>query len=307
MSENEVSEFVRTLLASGFDVRSVAHKPNFTLVICARQDEFGLLHSYLFAYAGNQVISSADHNALTKRSQITGAPLIVISDAESASKNHVALSRSQFFGKVGGAIASVLALEPDYGRQLVELGLNRLPRGLRGEPDDLFEAYVHSGLQFLLSGRVIRYGQERRFEPISDGIAAGRNIPLMLYDCKAADRRYEFSKTAIRQFADYVNDFHRRYEQYIGRLHIFVAISTEFQEIGTIKDRSDELYACCGIPLACLTAKSLADLVGLFSANVAFRTIVDWKKIFKSPLIEFARAKQELEARRRDRVTTGGA
>jgi hypothetical protein len=302
VSSNEVPEFVRTLFASGFDVLSADRKPNFTLVRAVRHDEFGVGHEYIFAYAGEHVISNADRNSLTKLSRKNSAPLVMITDKATPTKGLVILSRAQFYGKVGGAVSSVLALEPEYGARLVELGFNRLPQDLRGQPDDLFESYVHAGLQFLLSGRVIRYGQERRFEAVSDGVAVGKNTPLMLYDCKASDGHYEFSKNTIRQFADYVNDFHRRYEQSVGRLHAFLAISSEFQDIEQLRARSNELYSACGIPIVCMMAGTLSALVSLFSKNVAFRSVVDWKSIFIAPVIEIRRAEEQVEARLRDHI-----
>ena len=302
MTINEVPEFVRTLFASGFDVLSVTHQPNFTLVDTLRTDEFGLAHGYTFAYAGSQPLSKADKSALCKRSRTKNAPLVLVSDLETVSADSVVLSRAQFFGKVGGPVSSILALEPSYSNRLIELGFNRLPPDLRGCPDDLFETYVHAGLQFLLSGRVIRYGQERRFEAISDGIVAGKNTPLMLYDCKAAENRYEFSLTTIRQFADYVNDFHRRYEQFVGRLFAFLVISSEFQDAEVLRSRSDELYSACSIPMLCLTTRTLSELVALFSNHIAFRSIVDWKKILIAPMVEIRKAREQIDARLRDQI-----
>jgi hypothetical protein len=305
LAQNEVPEFVRTLLASGFDVLAVTPKPNYTLVNATRHDEFGLAHKYLFAYAGEQTISGADRNALDKLSRYINAPLVMISEKDTPDEGRVVLSRSQFFGKVGGPVSSVLALEPDYRQRLRELGFNRLPRGLRGQPDDLFETYVHAGLQFLLSGRVLRYGQERRFEAVSDGVAVQRNVPLMLYDCKAAEGRYEFTSTTIRQFADYVNSFHRRYEQYVGRLHAFLAVSSAFQDLDTLRERSGELYSACGIPTVCLTTEDLSDMVSLFATHVALRSVVDWKDIFRAPIVKIGRAKEQVEARLRDQIVGG--
>jgi hypothetical protein len=301
---NEIPEFVRTLFAVGFDVLSVTHQPNFTLVDAVRNDEFGLAHRYAFAYAGDQSLSAADRNALLKLPRRNGAQVVTISDTETA-KELVVLSRSKFFGKVGGPVSSVLALEPNYSGRLIELGFNRLPPDLRGRPDDLFESHVHAGLQFLLCGRVIKYGQERRFEAVSDGVTIGKNSPLMLYDCKSSEHQYEFSKAASRQFADYVNDFHRRYEQSVGRLYAFLVVSSAFQEIETLRGRSDELYSACSIPMVCLTTETLADLVSLFSSNVAFRSIVDWKNVFRAPIVDVTLAREQLAARQRDGIARG--
>ncbi len=180
--------------------------------------------------------------------------------------------------------------------------MNKLPAGLKGKPDDLFEAYAHAGLQFLWRGRVIRYGQERRFEAVPDGLALGANAPFLLYDCKAADSFYEFSATTVRQFADYINDFNRRYQGYLGRLHCFLAISSAFQEEGTLRNRSDELHGKCGVPLVCLTAKELARMVTLFSKHLALRSVVDWTDILRPPIVDFSRVEAGLQARIRDGI-----
>jgi hypothetical protein len=166
----------------------------------------------------------------------------------------------------------------------------------------LFEAYAHAGLQFLWRGRVIRYGQERRFEAVPDGLALGARIPLLLYDCKAADTLYEFSATTIRQFADYITDFNRRYQSYLGRLHCFLAISSGFQDEQILRNRSDELYGKCGVPLVCLTAKDLAQMVTLFSQHLPLRSVVDWADILRPPAVDFNRVKVGCEARIRDGV-----
>ena len=49
----------------------------------------------------------------------------MIIDKDTPNEGLVILSRAQFYGKVGGAVSSVLALEPEYGTRLVELGFEQ--------------------------------------------------------------------------------------------------------------------------------------------------------------------------------------
>jgi hypothetical protein len=305
MLEGEVPTLMRSLLAAGFQVTSVERKPNYLALHLVRADELGIGIKYVLAYAGDSPISSADAEGLRKLAAREGAALVIISSGANIAAELVVLTKAELFGKLGGVVSSILPFEPEYGTQLITLSQNILPVGLQGVPDDLFEAYVHAGLQFLLRGRVIRYGQDRRFEALPDGLILTSSAPLMLYDCKAADPKYEFSRTAIRQFADYVKQFHARYEAYVGRLYAFVALSCAFQDFETIRGRSNELYAECGVPIVCVTSTTLAAVVSLFTERPVFRSLVDWKSIFVPPIVELEMVRKAMEARQRDRVVRG--
>jgi hypothetical protein len=303
--EEETPTLVRTVLAAGFEIDRVDRKPNFLALHARRVDEFGNKNRYLIAYAGDSAISESDAEVLGKLASHEGSALVIVSSNPSLKTHAALLTKSELFGKLGGVVSSVVPLEPEYGEHLVALASNKLPPGLVGTPDDMFERYAHAGLQFLLRGRVIRYGQERRFEIVPDGLIIATHAPLMLYDCKAASERFDFSQTTIRQFADYIKRFHKQYESYIGRLHSFLAISDEFQTQKTLLDRSNELYSECGVPLVCMTASTLGGVVSIFADRPVFRSVVDWKSLFVPPLIELKTVKEAVEARKRDRVVQG--
>jgi len=282
MPENEIANLMRTVISAGFEVTAVQSKPNYVVMELVRADEFGIRMKYILAYAGDGPIPGTDVEALQKLSSHKGASLVLVGCSGSAG-DVIVLTKADLFRRIGGIVTSMLPLEPEFGTQLVTLGKNQMPAGLHGSTDDLFEAYVHAGLQFLLRGRVLRYGQDRRFEAVPDGLVL--SVPLLLYDAKASDPRYEFDRTAIRQFADYVRQFHGRYEGYVGRLYSFVVVSHAFQDEGVLTARSNELYADCGVPMVCLTAEVLARMVSLFAGRPAFRAVVDWKEIFTSPIV----------------------
>jgi hypothetical protein len=206
------------------------------------------------------------------------------------------------FSLLGGEVSSVLPLEAEYGRNLMTLAKNTLPTGMNGTPDDLFEAYVHAGFQFLLRGRVIRYGQNRRFEAVPDGLVLSKNAPLMLYDTKAAKEPFKITRTSIRQFADYIRQFHNRYEDFVGRVHAFLVVSNRFQSRAALMIRSNELYGDCGVPLICVTANSIAEMVSMFADRPVYRSVVDWKNIFVSPILKVDEVKKIVRARKRDLV-----
>lgn len=303
MPEEELPNLMRTLLAAGFEVSRVDRKPNYLALNLERPDEFGIGIKYLLAYAGDGVISDADIDGLKKPAASQSSSLVIVSgNTNIPAGSAVVITKAKFFGLVGGVVSSVLPLEADYGTQLTVLAKNKLPPGLAGEPDDLFESYVHAGLQFLLRGRVLRYGQNRRFEAVPDGLAIVKGAPLILYDAKAAKDPYELSKTAIRQFSDYVSQFHNRYEEHVGRVHAFAVVSGSFQGRDVLMERSNELYAECHVPLVCVTAESVAQMVSLFADRPVFRSVVDWKNIFVPPVLDFAKVKEIVDARKRDEV-----
>lgn len=205
--QDEVATLIRTLVGAGLTVTNVTTKPHFLVINARRFDEFGNAANYLFAYCTSGILSSGDCHTVRKLADNSRASLVIAGGADQAPAGCVPISKADFLAKLGGAVSSLLPLDPNYASDLLTLSLNRLPSGLVGKPDDLFELYVHAGLQFLLRGRVLRYGQERRFEALPDGIVINSSAPLMLYDCKAASLRYEITKETIRQFGDYVRDF----------------------------------------------------------------------------------------------------
>lgn len=267
-----------------------------------RADEFGVKLRYLLALSGSDSISSSDVDGLFKIAECNRASLVVVGDTKSKRTDVAVVTQQEFEGRMGGIIPSFLPLEPDYAKQLAILGLNKLPKGLKGRADDLFEAYVHTGLQFMLQDKVVRYGQERRFEVVPDGLVLGREDFVLLYDCKAAKDGYDVDRDSIRQFSDYVNSFHERYGGYVGRLHAFLVISGKFKSENTLEQRSRELYAECKVPLVFMKADELGKIVSLFAERTALRQSVDWAKLFSATSVTVFAVEKEIAARERDQV-----
>jgi hypothetical protein len=303
VANDEVATLIRTLLGAGFIVHNVQRKPTYLAITAKRFDEFGVAATYLFGYAGDQHISDGDCAALAKVAETHKAALVLTGSVSKPPKDAVVVSREALLKKFGGAIPSLLALEPHYAAQLVVLAKNTVPPGLEGKADDLFELYVHSGLQFLLRGRVIRYGQERLFEVVPDGVILANSSPLMLYDCKAAKSGYEISRDSIRQFSDYVNSFRNRWGAYLPTpLHAFLVISSEFQDKKVLQNRSNELYSECQVPLVCMTAECLKICVEEFTSKPHLRPAMDWRKVFVPPSVDISVIRQQIEARMRDEI-----
>ena len=212
----------------------------------------------------------------------------------------------QFHDRLGGAIHSVLPLQPEYCAHLEVLGHNAVPTELNGTADDLFEEYVHAGLQFMLGRRVIRYGQERRFETVPDGVAFDHAAALILYDAKAAKNGYDVDTTSVRQFGDYVRRFDAAYERLLGRLSAFVVVSGSFENGDeSLEDRARDFLAEYGCPLSFMTASEMGAIVNLLAAQPLFRRSIEWKRVFSRAIVRVGDVQAELGRLNRDGLVGG--
>ena len=296
------AEVVRTLVASGFVLRGSETRTNYFAALAERTDLLGIQVRYLVAIAACR-LNAADVTSLSRTAQREHAGLVIVGTVEQAPADASVLTYEQFADRLGGSIFSMLPFEPEYGQRLVTLGHNLLPDDLQGAPDDLFEQYVHAGLQFLFRSRVLRYGQERRGEEVPDGVALASAAPLLLYDAKAAKDGYRMSSTAERQFSDYVVSFHRDYERLVGRLTAFLAISGSFADsANSLERRSRKVFADCGVQLSFMDAETLAEIVGMLVQEPIFRQALDWRLVFAAPRVRAEIVRNELDATRRDRV-----
>src|ERR1700733_4449191 len=121
MSQSEIPELMRTIIAAGFDVTSVERKPNYLVLDLNRIDEFGILNKYMLAYAGDTAISSADVEGLRKAADHRRAALVLVTSRADGADDLAVVNKARFFGKLGGIVSSVLPLEPDYGTRLITL------------------------------------------------------------------------------------------------------------------------------------------------------------------------------------------
>lgn len=269
----------------------------------SRRDELGVNTKYLLAFSGGNKLSAADVAGLRHTASFHSAALVVICDVCEDELNDLpVIAPEDFIQRLGGAISSYLPLESFYNEHLVALAHNKLPEGVEGRADDLFEEYVHVGLQFILHKQVVRYGQDRRFKTLPDGVVLGGGSLLLLYDCKAAKDGYDISRNSIRQFADYVRRFHQNYERYIGRVHCFLVVSSFFQSPETLDERSRDLLAECQVPLASLNADEMGQIVQMFVERPAYRQSIEWKRILSGGAVHAAGVQKDLQERIKDGV-----
>jgi hypothetical protein len=290
---------VRTLTVGGFILEKASRYPGYAVIYMHRYDEFGVKQQYCFALFEKKPESGQIEGAKIAANHHK-AELVVISPTTIHEKPNIEWTR--FLSLFGGPVYSYSPLEPEFGDYLKQLGLNKLPAGLEGKPDDLFELYVHRALEFIFGCKVHRYGQERRFEARPDGIILQDRTFSALYDAKAYSKGYDVTLDSIRQFSSYVSEFRNRYNQYF-ELHSFIVISGTFSHTKkTLESRSRQFLSEANIPLVFLTAESTARIINLLLDFPAARRSINWRKIFVNSVIDPELVQAELQIIDQDKI-----
>ncbi|MFC1897596.1 hypothetical protein ACFLX8_03415 [Chloroflexota bacterium] len=277
----EVETAIRTLTMGGFTLVNANRMPYCLLIQTTRRDEFGSVQNYSFALVDHNLTSEQVDNIKIPTRDFNST-LVIIGTSETDDPQ---IEWNRFINIFGGGVYSSSPLDPDFKNQLNQLGHMQLPEGLIGKADDLFEIFAHSALQFLLGGKVIRYGQARLFESKPDGLMIPNSSFTSLYDAKAAKDGYNVISDSIRQFKTYVDDHIQRYSHILGRLYSFVVVSGHFQQMSdTLARRSQELISTCGIPLCFLSVDALVQMLDIVLNNIKKRNAVNWSKVFTEPV-----------------------
>lgn len=297
----DISVAINTLTTGGHLLKKAARNPGYILLHTSRYDEFGTTLKYCF-------LISEEH--LTEE-QIQGAKIAAIHEDENlvavghGKIEHAHIEWERFINLFGGPVISTSPLEPEFNENLEFLGHNQLPAMLSGKADDLFEIFVHSALEFILGGRVVRYGQARRFEERPDGLAIPSPHFIALYDAKAYAEGYKVTIDTIRQFDSYISNFNATYSAWY-RLNSFILVSGNFPHTNTtLERRSRELLAKSGVPLSFLTTETLGKIVSLLKESPLLRRSIDWARVFTSPIVDSNEVQNQIGPILHDKVVKG--
>jgi hypothetical protein len=298
-SSPQLSTAIRTLLAGGFSLLRAERAPGYALIFTQRTDEFAATQAHCFVVA-EDALGPSQIDAARIAANHHNSQLVVVGTAPTDPN---ALSWERFVNLFGGPVTAASVFDTSFVDSLLVLARNELPSGLEGRADDLFEGYVHSAFEFVFGGRVVRYGQNRRFEARPDGIIIPHWRFAALYDAKAYSDGYEVSADGIRQFCSYVEDFHSRYSAFVPHLTSFIVVSSTFpHDDSTLEGRSRDLYGKCHVPLCFLTAAHLAEVLALLIDQPRARLSIDWPRILADPILHPSRVREELSALGRDRL-----
>ncbi len=288
----------QTLFANGYIQCQGRRTQDGLLLTYEKNDRLGASVRYLIVLADRNIEEShlEEFRNLANRES---ASLIIIGETEDRIPEPV-YTFDRFISRFGGPVSSLVPLRTTFEDEITALGQNELPRGLSGYPNELFEEYVGAALQFMTGRLIIRYGKDRRFESVPDGIAISCR-KYVLYDTKASKAGFKFEQETLRQFADYVEDFNKRYGTAHGTPYSFVCFSGLFRDsIESLHRRSQELYAKCSVPLACFDSRTVASICRLLSKIPKIRQAIDWERIFASPIVQLTDVQTATDAAERD-------
>lgn len=294
---------VRALLSGGFSLDKVQSEPGYALLLARRLDEFGVTHRYCFAVFEDG-FGPAQVEAVEIAAKYHGAQAVLVGEGIAGLPS---LEWHKFISLFGGPVLSLKPFEPRFREHLRELGHNRLPEGMEGKADDLFEIYVREALGFVLGERVVRYGQERLFEARPDGLVLRYRGFYALYDAKAYRDGYPVTRDSLRQFGSYVEDFSKRYGTYLQRMNSFLVVSGKFaQGDEALDDKSREFIAEHQVPLSFVTADALGEMIEALSKTPVVRRAVNWSRVFSRPVARPTSVKEEIRTVLRDKTVGRG-
>lgn len=296
----DVATPLRSLLVSGFHLDASRRMVGHVILDVHRYDQFGIPVNYSIAVFGD-VPPPAAVRGFLRAAQYNGRlPLLVAPSGDEFCRR---LSVDDFCEQLGGVVDYSFLLRPDLPDSLDQLGHNRLPLGMDGKPEDLLEEQVARCLEYLLQKRARRWGGDRRFEPLPDGVAVGQSGLLLLYDAKAHSEGFDLTAAEMRKFHKYVEEFHRRYEEHLGRVHAFLVVSGSFrQREEQLRERSTELYAGCQVALCFLKARELGTVVAEVLKYPEVRGSVDWRRVFAEPTRAYSQLGKQVTTLLKDRL-----
>jgi hypothetical protein len=298
----EFSNIISTLVINGFHIKQVQRfSPENSIIDTYKYDKLGaeIRYSILFS---SDVIETPILKTLNTVSRSYQSQSLLIND-HFTSVHHKCYSSKKFFEFFGGIVNTGLILIPNLSDILYKLGHNKLPTGLAGEPEDLHELYVSECFQYILESPTRRYGSDRLFEKLPDGLIMCKNKFMILFDSKSYTDGFDIKSDDINRFAFYVSDFNNRYADFFGSIFSFIIVSGHFNDSDkSISNRSSELYKLCNTKLSCITSKELGNIVQLLHKNSEYRISINWKNIFSNLIIETKFVQKEIIRIRKDKL-----
>lgn len=284
MDKDEIKNIITTFIINDFHlINSNRPVKNCLNVIGKKYDKLGAQILYSFLFVKGDLIDAVKKSYLQNSKTNSQTPVIV--SETMITDECLNYTWDEFSERIGGIVNTGLILLDNITEIICKLGHNELPTGLDGTPNELLEIYVKEILQFLLTLPTKRYGSDRRFESLPDGIVLGKDL-IIQFDSKAYSKGFEFSLDDIERFSKYVNDFNRRYSSILNRVFSFVVITGKFNDSEeSIEGRRKTFYQKCQTNLSCIDCDSLSSILDLLKHNLKYRELIDWKEIFSNTII----------------------
>ena len=155
----------------------------------------------------------------------------------------------------------------------------------------------------MLQSPARRYGKDRLFESLPDGIIVCKNRTMILYDSKAYANGFDISSDDINRFASYVQDFNKRYSSLLGSVFTFSVISGKLNSsLKSIETRSKQLYKKCKCNLSCITSRELGNIVQVLQKEHHIRASILWENVFSELMIDISTVQDEIDRIKKDNL-----
>ena len=297
-----LEQIISTLLINGFHLNSVNRLSEKNAIInVSKYDKIGAEIKYSFLLApdsSNQYL--VDSLGITSK-ELLSTPVIISNKLKG--DNCKCYDLVSFEKLIGGITNTGLILIPEINEIMNQLGHNQLPDGLDGDADDLLEVYVKECFQYILYSPGRRFGSDRLFESLPDGVIIGKSQLLLQFDTKAYRDGFNFSADDIERFSKYISEFNEKYSAYLGRIHSFIVVSGHFNDSEkAIQMRSAALYEKCNTNLSVINAEELGKIVKLTRDNSDFRASINFKTIFKNIIITEKIVSAEINKTKKDNI-----
>lgn len=302
MTTTEFSNIISTLVINGFHIKQVDRfSPTNPIIHTYKYDKLGAEIRYSILFSEDKT-ETAILQTLEKAAKGFNAQSILVNDHLLTDKFKCHTTK-RFFDFFGGIVNTGLILIPNLSDILNELGHNKLPIGLTGDPEDLLELYSSECFQYIFESPTRRYGSDRLFEKLPDGLVLCKNHFMILFDAKAYKDGFEVDSKTINSLKFYVEDRGGNYSSYFGNIFTFIIVSGHFKDSATsLQNRSDELYKLCNCKISCINSKELGDIVQLLKSNPDIRSSIQWKEVFSKVVVETKYVQQEIKRIQKDKV-----
>jgi hypothetical protein len=302
MTAEDFSNIISTLVLNGFHIHQVERFYGMTSIIHTyKYDKLGaeIRYSILFSEDKSEtaIMQSLEKSATT----YTAMP-IMVNDYWHTTKVK-SYTNEKFYDFFGGIVNTGLILIPNLSQFLDELGHNQLPAGLSGKPEDLLEYYTSECLQYIFESPTRRYGSDRLFEKLPDGIVLCKGRFMILFDAKAHQDGFSFDSKTINSLRGYAEEFSQKYGSYFGSIFTVIVVSGHFNDSGkALEGRADELYKYCNCKISTISAKELGNVVELLRNNCDIKGSINWKNVFANVIVETKYVQQEIDKINKDNL-----
>ncbi len=302
MIAEDFSNIISTLVINGFHIRQVERISITTSIFHVYKfDKLGAQIRYSILFSEDKY-ETAIMQSLEKSAETFKSYPIMVNDNWQTDKVK-SYSKKKFFDFFGGIVNSGLILIPNIHDLLDQLGHNKLPLGLTGNPEALLEVYVTECLQYIFESPTRRYGSDRLFEKLPDGIILCKGEFIILFDAKAYKDGFGFDSKTINSLKGFVEEFTNKYSTYFGKVFTVIVVSGHFNDSKkALTGRSDELYKECYCKISTVTGKELGNIVQILKDNPDIRGSINWKNVFSNVAANIKHVQKEINKINKDKL-----